>query len=141
MNQIYHHGIKGQKWGVRRFQNEDGTYTAAGKRRYSSDEESDDALKSQDWNNLYSQIQDKKKNSSSLKKKLQKIDSEKEAAYEKQANDYSSIDVVKKIFQSTKRIFSSSTRTRANSKNQKPVQTCSASICKRCSLWKSSLCL
>ena len=31
---IQHHGIKGQKWGVRRFQNEDGTWTAAGKERY-----------------------------------------------------------------------------------------------------------
>jgi hypothetical protein len=31
---IQHHGIKGQKWGVRRFQNEDGTWTAAGKARY-----------------------------------------------------------------------------------------------------------
>lgn len=27
---LYHHGIKGQKWGVRRYQNEDGSYTAAG---------------------------------------------------------------------------------------------------------------
>ncbi len=32
-NKLYHHGIKGQKWGVRRFQNEDGTYTADGKAR------------------------------------------------------------------------------------------------------------
>ena len=30
---LIHHGIKGQRWGVRRFQNEDGTYTAAGKKR------------------------------------------------------------------------------------------------------------
>jgi len=30
---IAHHGIKGQKWGVRRFQNKDGTLTAAGKKR------------------------------------------------------------------------------------------------------------
>lgn len=30
---LYHHGIKGQKWGVRRFRNADGTLTAAGKRR------------------------------------------------------------------------------------------------------------
>lgn len=30
---LQHHGILGQKWGVRRFQNEDGTLTAAGKRR------------------------------------------------------------------------------------------------------------
>lgn len=33
INELYHHGIKGQKWGVRRFQNADGTRTAAGKER------------------------------------------------------------------------------------------------------------
>lgn len=32
-NELYHHGIKGQKWGVRRFQNKDGTRTKAGKDR------------------------------------------------------------------------------------------------------------
>lgn len=31
---LYHHGIRGMKWGVRRFQNEDGSYTAEGKERY-----------------------------------------------------------------------------------------------------------
>lgn len=31
---LTHHGIKGQKWGVRRFQNEDGSLTSAGKKRY-----------------------------------------------------------------------------------------------------------
>ena len=31
---LTHHGIKGQKWGIRRFQNPDGTLTAEGKRRY-----------------------------------------------------------------------------------------------------------
>lgn len=30
---LVHHGIKGQRWGIRRFQNEDGTRTAAGKAR------------------------------------------------------------------------------------------------------------
>ena len=30
-SELYHHGIKGQKWGIRRFQNEDGTLTNAGK--------------------------------------------------------------------------------------------------------------
>lgn len=34
---IYHHDIKGQKWGVRRFQNEDGTLTEAGKKRINKD--------------------------------------------------------------------------------------------------------
>lgn len=31
---LAHHGIKGQKWGIRRYQNEDGTLTKAGKLRY-----------------------------------------------------------------------------------------------------------
>lgn len=31
--EIYHHGILGQKWGVRRFQNKDGSLTTAGKQR------------------------------------------------------------------------------------------------------------
>lgn len=35
MSELYHYGIKGQKWGVRRYQNEDGSYTSEGlKRRY-----------------------------------------------------------------------------------------------------------
>lgn len=40
MSYVYlqHHGIKGQKWGVRRFQNADGSYTAAGKKRRNDDE-------------------------------------------------------------------------------------------------------
>lgn len=32
--EIYHWGILGQKWGVRRYQNEDGTLTAEGRKRY-----------------------------------------------------------------------------------------------------------
>lgn len=31
---LAHHGILGQKWGVRRFQNPDGTLTEAGKKKY-----------------------------------------------------------------------------------------------------------
>ena len=38
-NELYHHGIKGQKWGVRRFQNDDGTLTEEGQRRYGASEE------------------------------------------------------------------------------------------------------
>lgn len=33
MNELYHHGIKGQHWGIRRFQKEDGTLTPEGKKR------------------------------------------------------------------------------------------------------------
>ena len=31
--ELYHHGIKGQRWGIRRYQNKDGSLTPAGKKR------------------------------------------------------------------------------------------------------------
>ena len=36
---FYHHGIRGQKWGIRRYQNPDGSYTALGKKRRNQTEE------------------------------------------------------------------------------------------------------
>lgn len=39
--ELYHHGIKGMKWGVRRYQNPDGTLTAEGRARYLNSNDSD----------------------------------------------------------------------------------------------------
>lgn len=44
-NHLSHHGIKGQRWGVRRFQNPDGTLTSAGKKHYREGYEADSSVK------------------------------------------------------------------------------------------------
>lgn len=45
--ELYHFGIKGQKWGVRRYQNKDGTLTDAGRKRA---KQYSDKYKSEDFN-------------------------------------------------------------------------------------------
>lgn len=50
---LAHHGIKGQKWGIRRFQNADGSLTAEGKAKYgaNADKVEKFARKSASWEN------------------------------------------------------------------------------------------
>ena len=39
-NALAHHGVRGMKWGIRRYQDYNGDYTAAGKKRYIADKTS-----------------------------------------------------------------------------------------------------
>lgn len=49
---LMHHGIKGQRWGVRRFQNEDGSLTSAGRERYGDGQSLRDRVRSIDKDKL-----------------------------------------------------------------------------------------
>lgn len=44
-NELYHYGTKGMKWGVRRYQNKDGSLTPRGKKRYDRDVRENNAKK------------------------------------------------------------------------------------------------
>lgn len=58
-NELTHHGVRGMKWGIRRFQNKDGSLTPAGKKRYGDEPEEtteqkrERLLKSTDARELY----------------------------------------------------------------------------------------
>ena len=43
-SELYHHGIKGMHWGIRRYQNQDGSLTEAGKKRRSLGNRVDEAV-------------------------------------------------------------------------------------------------
>ena len=71
-NALAHHGIKGQRWGIRRYQNEDGSLTLAGRARYMNGNGDLNKAGKKYISEQYSKLQ--KKSNRAYKKYSRKID-------------------------------------------------------------------
>lgn len=71
---LMHHGIKGQKWYHRRFQNEDGSLTAAGRARYLTGKAKDYVSKKYEEHKEASKVKKEKRDADNLKKAIDEGD-------------------------------------------------------------------
>lgn len=90
--ELYHHGIKGMRWGIRRYQTKDGGLTPAGRKRYNADMEKIKAetrkIKNQQRTaKKLSKLKEAKQNLKNLKKSKGKGEPEKEVETDEQKKE------------------------------------------------------
>lgn len=94
--ELYHHGIKGQKWGVRRFQNEDGSLTDVGKKRYGINEFTKEVNKQINSSDVQNKIRDLRAQSDSFNDQANKLGEKYDEYYKSLLSNKSFDDEVKK---------------------------------------------
>lgn len=112
---LQHHGIKGMKWGVRRYQNYDGSYTRKGLQNYKESERKYDAA-NEDYKNAKKEYKEAKKNgdSKTLKGSVKEAKNKRKIAKHRLSKDYDQLkrdkkaDKGKLLYQTGKTITGSS---------------------------------
>lgn len=101
-DEMYHAGIKGMKWGVRRFQNKDGSLTDAGRRRYKdgpegSDSDKKESLKSKISKKMAERKQKKAEEAAKEAETKKQKEAEAEASKPKKASEMSDAELKERI--------------------------------------------
>lgn len=78
-NQLQHWGIKGMRWGVRRYQNKDGSLTGAGKKRYNKSSGSVGETVKSGINNVKAKIAKSKADKAAAEEEAKKLQAQKDA--------------------------------------------------------------
>ena len=110
--ELYHHGIKGMKWGVRRYQNYDGTYTKRGLARFRKAESDYDSAREN-----YRHIREASKSGGATRQQVKSARQEVKSSKKEMSNAYDKLktdklaDEGKQLYKSGKTITGNTQKT------------------------------